>query len=513
MYISRIGNLHQTDISFKRRLTNKEQEDYRNNALQSAFDYLGTEEVAMILHGTSFPESKTDIGVGSPYGISAEKLITFDKIHGFNSIQLGPVGVISDAQNISPYKSTVATKNYLFLDMEKLTTDEYANILSQEDIKIASQNIKNNNKNYSYSSFPDAFANYQYCIKIANRNFKEQLKARVPEAIKLNNEFEDFKNKKGNLVKQEALFDILSKMYGTQDYTKWDVIDQNLIKFLKQKNPLAIERYSKLKTRSKEDFETYLLSQFLLDKQVKENTNLRKELEFKYISDLLVGFSPSDEWANQDLFMKDYRMGCPHGGKYGPQLWNIPVIDPNKLFIDENTLGPAGIYLKQKLEAALNDFDNIRIDHALGLIDPYIYDKNSVEIVNNNINLNKFKGNNISNMPEIDPYGNFKRILNKIIIPTLEEHGIDKNYPIWEDLCTDTPVFNQIYHHQNQLPGITQLEWMRAENSQDEHDWGLVGSHDSDPAQKMIKKDWVKNGDAWNIFYLAGFLNSNPKRA
>lgn len=54
---------------------------------------------------------------------------------------------------------------------------------------------------------------------------------------------------------------------------------------------------------------------------------------------------------------------------------------------------------------------------------------------------------------------------------------------------------------------------MRAENSQDDGDWGLVGSHDSDPATKMIKKDWVKDHDAWNIFYLAGFLNSNPKRA
>ena len=54
---------------------------------------------------------------------------------------------------------------------------------------------------------------------------------------------------------------------------------------------------------------------------------------------------------------------------------------------------------------------------------------------------------------------------------------------------------------------------MRAEESQDPDDWGLVGSHDSDPATEMIKKDWVKSHKAWNIFYLAGFLNSDPKRA
>ena len=54
---------------------------------------------------------------------------------------------------------------------------------------------------------------------------------------------------------------------------------------------------------------------------------------------------------------------------------------------------------------------------------------------------------------------------------------------------------------------------MRAENSQDPDDWGLIGSHDSSPVNQMIKKDWVRKHDAWNIFYLAGFLNQNPKRA
>ena len=29
----------------------------------------------------------------------------------------------------------------------------------------------------------------------------------------------------------------------------------------------------------------------------------------------------------------------------------------------------------------------------------------------------------------------------------------------------------------------------------------------------MIKKDWIKSHHAWNVFYLAGFLNSNPSRA
>lgn len=509
MLVSKISNSNRTTFLFGRKLRKDEEQDYRENALQPAFDYLGTEEVAMIVHGTSYPEKAQDLGVGSPYGKAAAKFIPFEILHGFNSNQLGPIGVIRDAQHISPYKSTVSTRNYLFTDLNDLTTDKYANVLSQSDIDSMIDYTDDNGKDYAYSDFPEAFSNYKYLMKIANKNFKQRLANNDPMAQKLNEEFVQFKKEKGVDIYQDALFDVLTNEYKTMDFNKWSKLDKNLIQELKNQNPKAIDRYKKITTRSKDDFETYIFGQFILDKQIKENTKLRKDLNFKYISDLLVGFSKSDEWSHQDLFLKNWRMGCPNGGEYGPQLWNIPVLDPKKLFNDDGSLGDAGLYMKKKLDASLDNFENVRIDHALGLIDPYIYDKNSV----NGNDFSHFRANNISYMPDIDPDGSYKKVLNKIILPTLAEHGIDKDYPVWEDLCTDTQTFNEIYHEKNHLPGITQLEYMRAENSQDDGDWGLVGSHDSDPATKMIKKDWVKDHDAWNIFYLAGFLNSNPKRA
>lgn len=509
MLVSKISNSNRTAVLFGRKLRKDEEQDYRENVLQPAFDYLGTEEVAMIVHGTSYPEKAQDLGVGSPYGKAAAKFIPFEILHGFNSNQLGPIGVIRDAQHISPYKSTVSTRNYLFTDLNDLTTDKYANVLSQSDIDSMIDYTDDNGKDYAYSDFPEAFSNYKYLMKIANKNFKQKLANNDPMAQKLNEEFVQFKKEKGVDIYQDALFDVLTNEYKTMDFNKWSELDKNLIQELKNQNPKAIDRYKKITTRSKDDFETYIFGQFILDKQIKENTKLRKDLNFKYISDLLVGFSKSDEWSHQDLFLKNWRMGCPNGGEYGPQLWNIPVLDPKKLFNDDGSLGDAGLYMKKKLDASLDNFENVRIDHALGLIDPYIYDKNSV----NGNDFSHFRANNISYMPDIDPDGSYKKVLNKIILPTLAEHGIDKDYPVWEDLCTDTQTFNEIYHEKNHLPGITQLEYMRAENSQDDGDWGLVGSHDSDPATKMIKKDWVKDHDAWNIFYLAGFLNSNPKRA
>ncbi len=512
MFVSAIG-AYKNLISFKRRLTQSEEKDYTQNAIKPALDYLGTEEVAMIIHGTSYPESDLDIGVGSPYGKVAAQLMPFEMLHGFNSNQLGPVGVIRDPQHISPYKSTVSTRNYLFIDFNKLATDEYANILPKEVVESVFNKTASNGENYSYSQFQEAFANYDYCIKYANHNFKKKLQDNDPNAIRLNEEFKKFRKEKGDVVYKDALFDVLSNLYNTQDFTKWDDIDRDLISLLNQKDPAAKSRYQKVISRSRDDFESYVLGQFLLDKQINENTKLRKSLGYKYISDLLVGFSPSDEWANQDLFLKDYRMGCPNGGEYGPQLWDVPVLNPKKLFNDDGTLGPAGVYLKKKLDSSLDDFDNVRIDHALGLIDPYIYDRNSVVISNGQIDLGKFRANNISNMPNVDPDGKYRLILEKIILPSLKEHGLAKDDPVWEDLCAATPLFNSIYHDKYKLPGLTQLEWMRGENYRQTKNWGLVGSHDSDPANLMIKKDWVRANDAWNIFYLAGLLNANPARS
>lgn len=512
MRVQRVGT-HNNVPFFTRKLTKEEEQDYRQNALQSAFDYLGTKDVAMIIHGSCYPATDNDLGVGSPYGKSASELIPFEILHGFNSNQLGPIGVIRDAQHISPYKSTVSTKNFLFTELSELSKDEYANILPEDILDNILEKTSDNNRNYDYSDFPEAFANYRYCIQLATKNFKTKLENQDPAAIVLNDEFMKFKKEKGSDVYKDALFDILANRYKTMDFNKWNDLDKTLVEKLEAKDPTAIKRYKKLVATSKDEFESYIFGQFILDKQIKENTKLRKNLGFKYISDLLVGFSQSDEWANQDLFLKNWRMGCPYGGEFGPQLWDVPVLNPQKLFTQNGELGSAGLYLKNKQENALENFDNIRIDHALGLIDPYIYDKNSINITGGKVDLSQFRANNISQMPDIDPDKNYEKILNKIIIPALEQHGIDKNYPVWEDLCTDTQTFNRIYHTENKLPGITQLEYMRAEQSQDPDDWGLVGSHDSDPATKMIKKDWIKGHDAWNIFYLAGFLNSNPKRA
>ena len=501
MYINKINTFSPQNINFKRRLTKEEQQDYKNNGIKPALDYLGTKEVAMILHGTSYPQDKYDIGVGSPYGKIAAQLIPFEILHGFTCNQLGPIGEINSQIKYSPYESSVVSKNFLFIDFSKLQEDAYGNLLSNEwDLRTLTDITKSDGKNYAYSNFPKAFANAQFLLEKAyDKYMDEQHKhrfAEIPNIYNLYKEKHEFDVKHWDDLNNYALFNALKKYYGTDDFTKWDEIDRNL-KY-NSKDEKSLKRLNYLNSVYKHDMDVYRFGQFILNKQIKENTDLRKEYGFKYISDMLVGFSPADEWAHQDLFLKDYRMGCPYGGPNGGiQKWNVPVLAPQKLFNKDGSLGEAGKYLKAKLDDALDNFDNVRIDHVLGLVDPFIYSKDG------------HRQGNINDMPDIDPDKNYQKVLNKIILPTLEEHGIDKYTPVWEDLVTETPTFLRVYYQENQMAGITPLEYKRGEYYKGTKNWALVGSHDSDPAQKMIKKDWIRANEAWNPMYLAGILNAS----
>ena len=499
MYINKI-NTYSPQINFGRRLTKEEEQDYKNNAIKPALDYLGTKEIAMILHGTSYPPKKFDIGVGTPYGKVVAQLIPFEILHGFTCNQLGPVGELNSVRKYSPYESSVGTKNYLFIDFSKLCEESYGNLLSDEDINLLTDKTQPNGKNYTYSNFPQAFANAQFLLEKAYDTFKEAQSSNgfcfIPNIYNLYAQKKEFEHKHYDDLYNASIFNALKKHYGTDDFTKWDEIDKNLR--YDTKDEKSVKRLEYLNHIYGHDMEVYRFGQFILNKQIKENTDLRKEYGFKYISDMLVGFSPADEWAHQDLFLKDYRMGCPYGGPNGGiQKWNVPVLNPKKLFNEDGSLGSAGEYLKAKLEDALDNFDNVRIDHVLGLVDPFIYSKDGS------------RQGNINDMPDIDPDKNYQKVLSKIILPTLEKHGIDKYTPVWEDLVTETPAFLRIYYQENQMPGITPLEYKRGEYYKNTKNWALVGSHDSDPAHKMIKKDWIRANEAWNPMYLAGILNAS----
>ena len=345
-----------------------EEREYRQT-IQSALDYLGIQNQAMVIHAPSFPaQGDFDVEIGSFVG--ADELVEFAKLHGFDSIQLGPNGKLNRGDT-SPYTSSIFEKNPLFINVSQLTTKDFASILSNEEIKKNAKKVKETGKNFDRTDYKDATKNVEALMDIAFGNFNAKLAQNDPQAKKLNAEFEKFKNQNSAWIEYYAVLDILGRQYGTDFYPNWKKEDQDLIQDVKKGNSIAKERFAQIQKDNTEQIEKYKFSQFIIAKQTELDNKKRKD--FVFIGDLEVGASSLDELVFKDVFLPDFKLGCKYGGvANSPQLWGIAVPDPNKLFNKDGSLGPAGYYIKAKIQNGLAGAQNIRIDHVMGLVNPYV---------------------------------------------------------------------------------------------------------------------------------------------
>ena len=148
--------------------------------IKDALKTLGKKNLALIIHGGSFPARKGEnTGFGSPNSNGAKDLI--DYASGlFNSIQLGPAGKTKICDS-SPYTSTIFSNNPLFVDLKQLTTKDWDYILSEETFNnIVEQNP---NKDVAKTAYSYIYKAQNAALKEAYDNFKtsEKLKkSRIP---------------------------------------------------------------------------------------------------------------------------------------------------------------------------------------------------------------------------------------------------------------------------------------------------------------------------------------------
>lgn len=545
----------------------RSEEEYYSDTIKKAKQFLGITNLALILHQSSFPVKDNDLFIGSHIDSKAGETNRFLKLHGFDSIQLGPPGLT----RLSPYNSGVNSKNYLYTDMEKLTTPAYAKTLSNEDIKSVIDSIDANRLYEKFSDqthFNRAFYVYDKLFSIAYNNFVKKLDSKDINALNLNKEFEEFKEKESYWLENDALFEHFKKKFSMDDnFFEWPNMSRNLILYKNDKaspyHKNALDYIDNINKKHGKELEIYKFKQFILVKQerefIKENPD-----KLNYISDAIIGFSLADYWANQDAFLKDYRVGTPYGGEgrnigngtiWGEnQTWDIPVLDPQKLFIkDENNqiigLGAAGKLLKNKFEKLIDTYQNIRIDHVIGLIDPWIYNKNNVEVRHGryeyersdtpehiiyknahgaNISLigksNAYNAQNqgwdwfvteeinneIENMPNIDPDGDYAKILDEILLPLFEKKGIPVDDIVWESLGCNTQKFDEVYKNKKRpLPDISSSYQYQLQY-RPQRDWMMIGCHDHGPFSQICTDDFYrqKSGerDIMNPYYLLGNL-------
>jgi len=460
--------------AFTRKPNAREMQIY-TSSLNKGLDLLG-KNLELILHNASAPAVKSEnTGIGSLFSrTTITKLFPFLKQHGFKGIQQEPNGLRKTFDN-SPYAPESNAKNIFMIPLEKLASDEYGNILSKETFeKIVKNNPSRDNVDYPYIR-----KMYDIALREAFINSKNS------------SEFLEFKAKHETDYEQSAIFRVLAKLNGTDDFRKWQNSSDRTL--YTKKSPQAQARIAELKEKYADDYDYYIFQQMLLEKEQAKTNKSAQEMNIKIIGDSPVA-SPSVEiWVNQNRFMKGVSLGCPpdYFSKKG-QRWGFPHYKPEEIFNADGTLGKAGEAIKKKYEEFFASFPGgIRIDHIIGLIDPFIY-SNAYKTMNNSNSgriYSMFSGKYQKHTDE-----EYAALLEKIILPAAEKFGHDKSSIICEDLGDKTKPVKRVMNRLG-LSGVSVTQFDHRGVKAPADNVIMPGSHDNASFIEFVEDLFNFNGD------------------
>ena len=483
--------------------------------IKKALKVLGKKNLAFIMHNGSFPSAENqNTGFGSVNADGGKEFIEY--VSGiFDSIQLGPAGKTKSCDS-SPYTGTIFSGNPLFINLKELTQKEWGNILSETTyFEIVSNNP---NKNTNKTAYSYVYKKYNEALQECWNNFKKN------PIKKLEKEFEIFKRENNFWLDKDSLYEALAIEHHNDYWPLWDSeTDKNL--FNPQSNEEKIgfsERIKEIEQKYFNEIELYKFTQFIISKQNEETLKFAQKHDIKMIADRQVAFSDRDTWAYQSLFLKGWRLGCPpdYFSKNG-QAWGFPVIDPDRMYNADGSLDEGGLLLKNLYKKMFKENPGgVRIDHIVGLIDPWVYKEGKNPIIEEGAGrlysspehpeLSKFsiaktedlneevtadKENRVKTLTkeQIKSYG---RLIEKIVIASAKEECLDKDAIVCEDLGTLTnPVASVM--EQFELLGMKLTQFVGVDNPKDPYRccnicpkcWAMVGTHDNEPIKMWADKN------------------------
>lgn len=494
MRIQKVDN----SLAFTRKPNQKEMQVY-TRSINEGLNLLG-KQVDVILHNASAPAVKSEnTGIGSLFSrTTVTKLFPFLKNHGITGIQQEPNGLRKVMDN-SPYAPESNARNIFMIPLEKLTTEEYGNILSKKTF----DNIVNNNPSGDEVNYPYVRKMYDVALREAYNNGKDS------------KEFAEFKATREQDYEQSAIYRVLSKINGIDNsfwgqgdsYTEkdykaaskiagdkdWDKVDRDL--YVNRNSKESQARIAELKEKYKDDYDYFLFQQMILEKENEKSNKLAQETGIKIIGDSPVAPSDVETWVNKSLFLKGKAIGCPpdYFSKTG-QRWGFRYYDPKKLFNKDGSLGEAGEVLKKKYEEYFASFPGgIRIDHIIGLIDPFIYTTASKKMTSSNSGRIYSLFTGIYKKKNDEQYAN---ILTKIVIPAAEKYGLEKSSIICEDLGDKTAPVKRVMKKLD-LSGISVTQFDDRGAKAPEKNVIMLGSHDNTSFLEFIEDlfDFSKDKD------------------
>jgi len=496
--------------------------------IQKALKALKKKNLSMIVHGPSFPAVQgQDYGIGSPNTQGGQNFMSFLSDLGFNGIQLGPEGKTKSI-DASPYVGTMFSNNPLFIDLYKLTQKDFAGILSSETFdRIVNENpSKTNRTAYEY-----IYRNSDSALREAFNNFRKKLSEGDSKIQKLNSELQNFVEKNQYWLEKDALYEAISTKNGNDYWPMWtDELDKNLFnaegKFSAED---VANRIAELKNNQKDEIEYYEFVQFIADMNKQHTKDFVLNNKMKTIADCQVAFSDRDYWANQALFLQGWNLGCPPDAfSDDGQAWGFRVMDPEKIFNKDGSLGKGGELLKARFSKMFEENPGgVRIDHIIGLIDPFVYKSGKLPKPEQGASrlysspehaeLGKYALIRIKDLnQEVGPDSekrvlsvsngqikDYARILENIVIEAAKEKGIGKESIICEDLGTITAPVEAVMK-KLKLSGIRMTQFVdpevadhpyRIKHTQSQH-WAMIGSHDNQPLMSWVDELYNTNAIA-----------------
>lgn len=477
----------------------------KKKLIRKALKALDKENFVLIMHGSSFPaDAGENTGFGTINSNAGREIIDYaDGL--FDAIQLGPAGKTKSSDS-SPYTGTIFSGNPLFIDLKQLTTKEWENILSEETFRKVVDNNPNKDKNKTAYSY--IFKAQNEALKEAWNNFKN--------VKKFHKDFEKYKTKNDFWLFNDSLYEALSIEHNNDYWPLWKSdLDKNLLnpKTHEQK-AISEKRISELQEKYADEIDFYKFCQFVLYKQIEETKKYALKHDIKMIADRQVAFSDRDCWAYQSLFLEGWMLGCPpdYFSKDG-QAWGFPVMDPEKMYNEDGSLGEGGKLMKNLYKKMFEENPGgVRIDHIVGLIDPWVYKAGKKPMVEQGagrlysspehpelskyaiatmddldmtLEPDKEKRVKTLNKKQIKRYG---KLIEDIVIAAAKECGQDKDSIVCEDLGTLTnPVAAVMKEYKLQGMRLTQFVKPEKEDHPyrckniDRDCWAMVGTHDNEP--------------------------------
>ncbi len=482
--------------------------------VKRALNVLGKKNFVFIMHNGSFPAVEGEnTGFGTINSTAGHNFI--DYAAGlFDAIQMGPAGKTKSSDS-SPYCGTIFSNNPLFVDLKELTTAKWGKVLSEKTFNDIVENNPNKGKNKT---------SYSYIVKRQAQALSEAYE----NFLKLNDkalhkEFELYKDENDSWLDKDSLYEALSIEHDNDYWYSWkSEVDKNLF------NPKSYEekieygkRIDEISKKYSKEIDEYKFIQFVLSKQNAQTKKYADSKGIKMIADRQVAFSDRDTWAYQSLFLDGWCLGCPpdYFSKDG-QAWGFPVIDPDKMYNDDGSLGEAGILMKNLyIKMFRENPGGVRIDHIVGLIDPWVYKSGKKPMPNQGAGrlysspehpeLSKYAIIKVEDLDQTLSADNEKRVKNltdeqirkygrlieKIVIAAAEEEGLTKDAIVCEDLGTLTnPVAAVMKEYELLGMRLTQFtvptepdDPYRCKNIT-KHCWAMVGTHDNQPVNI-----WAKN--------------------